>query len=115
MKINSNHQFLFYIKLKKKDINITSFPLCITTEDNLGSANTDEGSTTIRQREEKTCMDLQDVMELSNSKNALSNLDETIEFQDFIDVAYRVANYIVNCKDKRKRQWNSALNSNNKS
>ena len=99
MKINSNHKILSYIELKKKDTNITSFPFCITTEDNPGPTNTDEGSTIIRQKEEKTCMDLQDVMELSNSKNASSNLDENTKFQDFIDVANRVADSVVNCKE----------------
>ena len=99
VKINNNHQLLFYIELKKKDINITSFPLCITTEDNLGSANIDEGSITIKQRDEKTCIDLQDVMELSNLENASSNLDKTTKFQDFIDTAKRVVDSIVNCKE----------------
>ena len=53
MKLNSNHQLLFYIELKKKDTKITSFPICLTIKDTSDSTNTDQRSTTSRQREEK--------------------------------------------------------------
>ena len=42
---------------------------------------------------------LQDVIELLNLENASSNLDETTEFQDFIDATNRVADSVVNYKE----------------
>ena len=50
-------------------------------------------------------------MELSNSEKALSNLDETIELQDFISVANRVENSIINCKDIEKKNDNEIVDS----